>query len=357
MYPVFLSRQVPCLDTCSYCGVHHMLILAIESSCDDTAAAVLRDDRTVLSSIVSTQFDIHGRYGGIVPELASRRHIEAIWPVVDEALGKASVPLDRIDVIAATRGPGLIGSLLVGFTFAKGLAMVQDIPCVGVDHMAGHLLSPFLAERKPVFPYVALIVSGGNTSLYLVKDYTSFECLGRTRDDAAGEAFDKVAKLLDLGYPGGPVVSKTAEGGAAECFSFPRAWLDQDSLDFSFSGLKTSVVNQVNSFRQQKRFLPVADICASFQEAVVDVLVGKTIKAAERTGLDRIALGGGVAANSRLRQVMEERCAAANLRLFVPPPGYCTDNAAMIGLAGFHHYRLGGGVALDTDVYSRPLLH
>ncbi|MFZ5798832.1 MAG: tRNA (adenosine(37)-N6)-threonylcarbamoyltransferase complex transferase subunit TsaD, partial [Thermodesulfobacteriota bacterium] len=245
-----------------------MLTLAIESSCDDTAAAVLADDRTVLSSVVSSQFEVHARYGGIVPELASRRHIEAVWPVVEEALAMAGVELGRINLIAATQGPGLIGSLLVGFTFAKGLALVLDVPCVGVDHMAGHLLSPFLEDPAPEFPYVALIASGGNTSLYRVNGFTEFAFLGRTRDDAAGEAFDKVAKLLDLGYPGGPIISRTALAGDPAAISFPRAWLDQDSLDFSFSGLKTAVVNCVNGFRQKRLTPPVTDICASFQEAV-----------------------------------------------------------------------------------------
>lgn len=330
-----------------------MFILAIDSSCDDTAAAVLAEDSSVLANVISSQFDVHARFGGIVPELASRRHIEAIWPVVNEALRNAGIPLERIDMIAATQGPGLVGSLLVGFTFAKGLALVRNIPCVGVDHIAGHLLSAFLDTPAPNFPYVALIVSGGNTSLYEVTDHTTFRALGHTRDDAAGEAFDKVAKLLDLGYPGGPVISQIATQGDPDSIVFPRAWLDSDSLDFSFSGLKTAVVNHVNRCRQKNEPLPVADICASFQEAVVDVLVEKTIKAADRYGHQTVVLGGGVASNPRLRETMKKRCLELQLRLFVPAPVYCTDNAAMIGLAGYHQYQLGRTVTPDADVYSR----
>lgn len=334
-----------------------MLILAIESSCDDTAAAVLKDDRDVLSNVVSSQFDVHARFGGIVPELASRCHIEAIWPVVQEALAQAEVELDQIDIIAATQGPGLIGSLLVGFTFAKGLALGKDIPCVGVDHMAGHLLSSFLDRPCPDFPYIALVVSGGNSSLYKVTDHCTYHCLGRTRDDAAGEAFDKVAKLLDIGYPGGPVVSEFAKKGDPKSISFPRAWLDKDSLDFSFSGLKTAVVNHVHRLRQQGSSLPVEDICASFQEAVVDVLVEKTIKAAVTHNISTVALGGGVASNQRLRDRMKQRCDNKNFDLFIPPPTFCTDNAAMIGLAGYYSYQAGHRVSLDTDVYSRSPLN
>jgi N6-L-threonylcarbamoyladenine synthase len=334
-----------------------VLVLAIESSCDDTAAAVLQDDRSVLSNIISSQFDVHRPFGGIVPELASRRHIESIWPVVIEALEKAKVDLDQIDIIAATQGPGLVGSLLVGFTFAKGLAMVKDIPCVGVDHMTGHLMSVFLGTEHPNFPYTALVVSGGNTSIYKVTDRYTFECLGRTRDDAAGEAFDKVAKLLDLGYPGGPVISGLAEKGNPQAIAFPRAWLDKNSLDFSFSGLKTSVVNHVNTCRQKNHQLNVADICASFQEAVVEVLVEKTTRAALKHGLKTIVIGGGVASNRRLRQAMQQRCDAEQLKFFSPEPVFCTDNAAMIGLAGYYQYQHGSTVAPDTDVYSRSPLH
>ena len=332
-----------------------MLILAIESSCDDTAAAVLEADGPLRSSVISSQNEIHARFGGIVPELASRRHIEMIRPVVELALAEAGVELDAIDLIAATRGPGLVGSLLVGFTFAKALALVRGLPCVGVDHLAGHLLSCLLEADRPEFPYTALIVSGGNTSLYAVQDPVTATRLGRTRDDAAGEAFDKVAKLLGLGYPGGPAISQLAVAGDPTAIAFPRAWLGADSLDFSFSGLKTSVANLVHG--QRRPGLTLADICASFQEAVVAVLVGKTLAAAARTGHSRIVLGGGVAANPRLRAAMAEHCRAANIKLFLPAPRFCTDNAAMIAVAGYHQFLRGDRVDPDTDAYSRSPLN
>jgi N6-L-threonylcarbamoyladenine synthase len=334
-----------------------MLILAIESSCDDTAAAVLEPESRVLSSIISSQNEIHARFGGIVPELASRRHIEMIRPVVNEALAQAGVDLNRIDLVAATRGPGLVGSLLVGFTFAKALALVRGLPCVGVDHMAGHLLSCLLEDRQPDFPYTALIVSGGNTSLFAVTDPITFTRLGRTRDDAAGEAFDKVAKLLDLGYPGGPAISRLAATGDPTAIAFPRARLAEDSLDFSFSGLKTSVAAYVASQHRTLQTPAVSDICASFQEAVVDVLVDKTLNAARQTGHRRVVIGGGVAANQRLRDVFTERCAAQGLELFMPSPQFCTDNAAMIGLAGYYQFLGGRLVDADTDAYSRSPLN
>jgi N6-L-threonylcarbamoyladenine synthase len=334
-----------------------MLILAIESSCDDTAAAVLEPESHVLSSIISCQNEIHARFGGIVPELASRRHIEMIRPVVTEALAQAGVGLNQIDLIAATRGPGLVGSLLVGFTFAKALAVVRGLPCVGVDHMTGHLLSCLLEDRQPDFPYTALIVSGGNTSLFAVADPITFTRLGRTRDDAAGEAFDKVAKLLDLGYPGGPVISRLAAAGDPTAITFPRARLGEESLDFSFSGLKTSVATYVASQRRNLQTPAVGDICASFQEAVVDVLVDKTLTAARQTGHRRVVIGGGVAANPRLRDVLTERCAAQGLELFMPSPVFCTDNAAMIGLAGYYQFLGGQLVDVDTDAYSRSPLN
>jgi len=334
-----------------------MLILAIESSCDDTAAAVLEADGPLRSSVISSQNEIHARFGGIVPELASRRHIEMIRPVVALALAEAGVELDAIDLIAATRGPGLVGSLLVGFTFAKALALVRGLPCVGVDHLAGHLLSCLLETKRPEFPYTALIVSGGNTSLFAVQDPVTATRLGRTRDDAAGEAFDKVAKLLGLGYPGGPAISRLAAEGDPAAIAFPRAWLGADSLDFSFSGLKTSVATLVNGQRRTGQELALADICASFQEAVVAVLVGKTLAAAARTGHRRIVLGGGVAANPRLRAVMAQHCRVAGLELFLPAPRFCTDNAAMIAVAGYHQYLRGDRVDPDTDAYSRSPLN
>jgi len=334
-----------------------MLILAIESSCDDTAAAVVTAPDQVRSNIISSQFEVHAPFGGIVPELASRAHIEAIRPLVEQALAQAEVDLDDIDLIAATQGPGLVGSLLVGFTFAKALALVKNIPCVGVDHMAGHLLSSLLLDDPPGFPYTALVVSGGNTSLFDVKGHTEYTLMGRTRDDAAGEAFDKVAKLLALGYPGGPAVSITAEKGDPTAFAFPRAWLDKDSLDFSFSGLKTSVVNTVHKFKQRGEQIPVTDICASFEQAVVEVLVEKTLAAARKNNHGAVVLGGGVACNKQLRMQLSQRCRASDIQLFVPDPVFCTDNAAMIALAGYYRYKQGKLLLPDDDAYSRSPLN
>ncbi len=337
-----------------------MRILAIESSCDDTAAAVLDPDRGILSSAVSNQDAIHSPFGGIVPELASRRHIEMVAAVTGEALRRAGCGLEGIGLIAATQGPGLVGSVLVGFTFAKALAMARNLPCVGVDHIAGHLLSCRLEARRPDFPYTALIVSGGNTALFAVENAVRFLPLGRTRDDAAGEAFDKVAKLLGLGYPGGPAVSRLAADGDPAAFSFPRARLGADNLDFSFSGLKTAVATATASLREGGHPLTpeeLADLCASFQEAVIDVLVEKTLAAARRHHHRRIALGGGVAANPRLRSAMTEACADKGLELFLPSPALCTDNAAMIALAGYHCFLQGDRIDPDSDAYSRSPLH
>ena len=333
-----------------------MLTLGIESSCDDTAAAVLRDDRTILSSVLTSQDAIHTRFGGVVPELASRNHLEAIVPVVRQALSRADVLLEDIDLIAVTQGPGLIGSLLVGFSYAKALSFVSNTPCVGVDHMAGHILSVFLEEEKPEFPFISLVVSGGTSSIYLANSFNDFKLLGRTRDDAAGEAFDKVAKLLGFSYPGGPIVSKEAKSGNPQAIKFPRSWLEKDSLDFSFSGLKTSVLNYCNTEKQKNNALQLADICASFQEAVVDVLVEKTLMAARQHNISTVVLGGGVSSNPRLREHMQKRSKEEEKMLFIPRPEYCTDNAAMIAFAGFHCHKQCSEFSYDKDVYCRSLL-
>ncbi len=335
-----------------------MLTLGIESSCDDTAIAILEDDNIVVS-LRSGQDDIHTLFGGVVPELASREHLNAIQPLLHLALQQAECTIHNIDLIAATQGPGLVGSLLVGFSYAKALAYVQSIPLVGVDHIAGHLLSVFLDKEvpPPVFPYLSLLVSGGNTALYLVNSFSDFKCLGRTRDDAAGEAFDKVAKLLGLAYPGGPEVSRRAQQGKKDLFSFPRSWLD-NSLDFSFSGLKTAVRNQVNQLKQKEQPLPVADICASFQEAVIDVLSKKALQAAEKYKVGTIAIGGGVSANSALRTRLTEMCLQKGYHFYAPQPQFCTDNAAMIAFAGLRHYQHHGACSnvLGEDVFSRSAL-
>lgn len=336
--------------------MHVMLTLGIETSCDDTAAAVLKDGDILLSSVLSSQDQIHTRFGGVVPELASRQHLESIVPIVQEALDRACVTLKDIDLIAVTQGPGLIGSLLVGFSYAKALSYVTRIPFVGIDHMAGHLLAVFLEEDKPEFPYIALIVSGGTSSIYLARSHTSFLLLGRTRDDAAGEAFDKVAKLLGLDYPGGPRVSAESRAGNSSAIKFPRAWLAEESLDFSFSGLKTSVLNHCNQSRQKEIPLQIPDICASFQEAIVEVLVEKTLLAARQHNIQTVVLGGGVSANPRLREAMSSRCQQEEKSLFVPRPSFCTDNGAMIALAGYYYSRESAPGSYDQDVYSRSQL-
>ena len=329
-----------------------MIILGIESSCDETAAAVLEDDSRLLSNVVNSQVDVHGKYGGVVPELASRKHLEDIYPVVDAALKKAEITLDQVDTIAVTQGPGLIGSLLVGLSFAKAVSLVKQIPYVGIDHMAGHLFSVFLGSSKPDFPYIALVASGGHSNIFHVKSPDNYILLGRTRDDAAGEAFDKVAKILELGYPGGPIISSLSSTGNPEAITFPRSWLEPESLDFSFSGIKTSVANYV---KQNQSDCSIADICASFQEAVVDVLVEKTIRAAEREKINTIVVAGGVSANPRLRQLMRERGGKKGFQVFMPPTEFCTDNAAMVALAGYYK-RNEASLEYDMDVYSRTVM-
>ena len=330
-----------------------MIILGIESSCDETAAAVLADGRTLLANVVNSQIDVHAKYGGVVPELASRHHLVNIYPVVEEALERAGTRLEDIDGIAVTQGPGLIGSLLVGFSFAKALSHARGIPYVGVDHLSGHMLSVFLSEAPPPFPYIALVASGGHSSIFLVNAPDDCRLLGRSRDDAAGEAFDKVAKLLGLPYPGGPHISRAAAAGDPSAISFPRSWLEKDSLDFSFSGVKTAVANHVHRCRGKGLEPDIAAICASFQEAVVEVLCEKTMLAAKRHGVDNVVAAGGVAANPRLRELLAARCHDLGRSFFPVPPAFCTDNAAMIALAGFFLFPTRKTLRLDTDVFSR----
>lgn len=329
-----------------------MIILGIESSCDETAAAVVVDGTTILSSVVSSQIAIHNPYGGIVPELASRKHIESIVPVVNEAIKTADINLNQLDGIAVTQGPGLIGSLLVAFSFTKAYAFTLDIPWIGVDHLEGHISSVFLESDPPPFPFVTLLASGGHTSIYYVKSHTDFEIMGQTRDDAAGEAFDKVAKMLGLGYPGGGVIDKLAREGDPQKINFPRAYIDKSAFDFSFSGIKTAVNRYIQTHADvYEKQLP--DIAASFQEAVVDVLSYKIITAAKKKDCKHIAIVGGVAANNRLRERIKKETAKHNLVAHIPSLELCGDNAAMIGAIGYHYFKKGKTSNMNEDVYSR----
>jgi tRNA N6-adenosine threonylcarbamoyltransferase len=312
-------------------------ILGIDTSCDDTSIAVVADGTTILSNVVASQVDVHHRYGGVVPELACRKHIEAIGPVYQSALAEAGLTLADLDAIAVTRGPGLIGALLVGLSFAKSLAYATGTPLIPVNHLEGHICSAFLETPDLACPFVCLVVSGGHTDLYYCEAPTSYRHLGQTRDDAAGEAFDKVSKLLGLGYPGGPMIDRLARAGDPQAIRFPRAYLERDSLDFSFSGIKTAVLHYVRKHAPKQ----VTDVAASFQQAVVDVLVDKTLAAARRCATQRIVVTGGVAANSQLRREMHTACAAAGLQLVIPHPRLCTDNGAMIAAAA--HWRLRQG--------------
>lgn len=314
-----------------------IITLAIESSCDETAASVLKNGREVLSNIISTQIDIHKKFGGVVPEVASRKHIENIDIVVQQALDEANINMNDITHIAVTYGPGLVGALLVGLSYAKAMAYALDIPLVGVNHIEGHLSANYIAHKDLKPPFITLIVSGGHTHLVEVKDYGEYEILGRTRDDASGEAFDKVARAMGLGYPGGPIIDKLAKEGNKDAIEFPRAYMDE-GYDFSFSGIKSAVLNYLNAKKMKKEEIVEADVAASFQDAVTDVLANKAIKAAKEKGYSVVTLSGGVASNSGLREKIEMLGKENEIEVKYPPLILCTDNAAMIGCAGYYNY-------------------
>ncbi len=325
------------------------LILAIETSCDETAAAVVKNGREVLSNIISSQIELHKLYGGVVPEIASRKHIEKINQVIEEALIEANVTLGEIDGIGVTYGPGLVGALLVGVAEAKAISFAAKKPLVGVHHIEGHVSANYIENKELEPPFLCLIVSGGHTHLVLVKEYGKYEIIGRTRDDAAGEAFDKVARAIGLGYPGGPKIDKLSKEGNEKAIAFPRAQIEGAPYDFSFSGLKSAVLNHINICEMKKEEINRADIAASFQAAVIDVLVTKTMLAAKDYGMNKVALAGGVASNSSLREAMAAACEKNGLSFYHPSPIYCTDNAAMIGAAAYYEYIKGVRAGLDLN--------
>ncbi len=330
-------------------GKEDTLILAIESSCDESAAAVVKNGREVLSNIISSQIALHTIYGGVVPEIASRKHVEKMNGCIRAALSEAGVTLDDIDAVAVTYGPGLVGALLVGVSEAKAIAFATGKPLIGVHHIEGHISANFIENKDLEPPFVCLVVSGGHSHLVVVKDYGEYEIIGQTRDDAAGEAFDKVARAIGLGYPGGPKIDKAAKEGNPDAFSFPQAKIGDAEYDFSFSGLKSSVLNIINQAKMQGQELNQADVAASFQKAVVEVLVGHAIKACKEYGYDKLAIAGGVASNTGLRELMEKECAANNIRFYRPSPVLCTDNAAMIGAAAYYEYKKGVRFGLDMN--------
>ncbi len=318
-----------------------VIILAIESSCDETAAAVVKNGRDVLSNVISSQIDLHTLYGGVVPEIASRKHIEKINQVIQEALDQADVTLDDITAIAVTYGPGLVGALLVGVAEAKAISFARNIPLIGVHHIEGHISANYIENKDLEPPFLCLVVSGGHTHLVSVQDYGKYEILGRTRDDAAGEAFDKVARAIGLGYPGGPKIEKAAREGNPQAMDFPRAKINDNVYDFSFSGVKSAVLNYINGCNMRGLEINQADIAASFQKAVTDVLIDHAMHAANELGVKKLAIAGGVASNGALREGMREACKKRGISFYHPSPVLCTDNAAMIGAAAYYEYLAG----------------
>lgn len=325
-----------------------IIILGIETSCDETSAAVVVNGKKVLSNVISSQIDIHKQYGGVVPEIASRKHVELIIPVIDQAIKDSGIDIKEIDAVGVTYGPGLVGALLVGLSAAKGLAFSMNKPLIGVHHIEGHISANYVEHEELKPPFVCLVASGGHSHIVLVQDYSKFKILGQTRDDAAGEAFDKIARAIGLGYPGGPLIDKAAKSGRKDAIAFPRVYF-KDSLDFSFSGLKTAVLNYLNSQQQKGSTYSVEDVSASFQSAVVDVLVHNTIQAATDHGVDKVALAGGVASNSELRKSMKESAGEKGLKVYYPSPVLCTDNAAMIACAAYFEFLKGNVSSFDLN--------